>query len=429
MGKTVKKLHNQGRRHDRLEIDVTPETPKQVYARIYKGISVACPSCNKNVRLAPLASDAPHFRCPSCGCELTEAAYDARNREVKAELDDARAVIAAHEELAARLEGAGAIRRMLLRLRLAFENRRYEDAKAKRSACYSLAGRLAAGRYYVSSWFYATGARRTAEAGRAADEAYRLRLCYEDNAFKVLPAGGQAEARGLVGEWKVFEALRARTLDSSSSLYGARLAANLFLPVAKRSLPRRSGTPAPLWRQVDLVLLTEVGAFVFEVKSKRTKVVVDKDYASIELEGPKGGRRSASWMLDQCATHADSLEEAVDGLTLDDIYEVTVFVNPLAFESPTSGFNRGNVCVGTLECDGVASFVESIENKVTELRAAGVSVMSPERVDELAREVPLRYGDLGRGKMRRHIERLRAIHEGDLGDGGRQVFTSGSLCR
>ena len=97
------------------------------------------------------------------------------------------------------------------------------------------------------------------------------------------PADTRALSRGVVGEWARFEVLRARARDASSPLFGAQLAANLFLPVASRLLPRRSGVLAPLWRQADTVLFTEVGAFVFEAKSKCAAVRVTKNYGDIDL--------------------------------------------------------------------------------------------------------------------------------------------------
>lgn len=130
--------------------------------------------------------------------------------------------------------------------------------------------------------------------------------------------------------------------------------------------------------------------------------------------------------------HADSLEEVADGLTLDDIYEVTVFVEPLSFESAEVGFSADNVFVGALDCEGVEDFVAAIDRipeVVAELRERGVSVMSAERCEELARDLTLRYGDLGRGKMYRHIARLREISFGGTVGAGHQVFTSGSMCR
>ena len=56
--------------------------------------------------------------------------------------------------------------------------------------------------------------------------------------------------------------------------------------------------------------------------------------------------------------------------------------------------------------------------------------MSAERCEELARDLTLRYGDLGRGKMHWHIARLREISFGALlawAIAGCSI--SGSMCR
>ena len=429
VGKTVKKVHQQGRIHKHASIDVTPETSEQVHARIYKGIRVVCPSCGAKVVLASLASDDRAFRCSACDCELSEAAYDARAREFAAQNDAAKAIIDAAKDLEGQLGQAGFVRRLYLKARLALGRRRVEEARERYAQGRALYFRLAQCRYYVSQWFRATGTRLESAPDSKSEERYTLKARYADGSFSVVPADTRALSRGMVGEWALFEALRVRSRDASSPLFGAQLAANLFLPVASRSLSRRSGVPAPLWRQVDTVLFTEVGAFVFEAKSKRAEVRVTKNFGDIDLRDRKGKHRSELWALKQCATHADSLEEVAAGLTLDDIYEVTVFVDPLSFESAEAGFSSDNVYVGSLGCDGVESFVAVVERKVAELRGQGVNVMDPERCEELARALTLRYGDLGRGKMHRHISRLREISSGGAGSAGRQVFTSGSMCR
>lgn len=66
MGKTVKKLHSQRRHHERVAVSVLPETREQVYARVYKGVSVEC-VCGKTLNLEELATGPYPFRCPSCG--------------------------------------------------------------------------------------------------------------------------------------------------------------------------------------------------------------------------------------------------------------------------------------------------------------------------------------------------------------------------
>ena len=428
VGKTVKKVHQQGRIHKHASIDVTPETSEQVHARIYKGIRVVCPSCGAQVVLASLAGDDRAFCCSACDCELSEAAYDARARELVAQNDAAKVIVDAAKDLEGQLGQAGFVRRLYLKARLALGRRRVEEARERYAQGRALYFRLAQC-YYVSQWFRATGTRLESAPDARGEERYALKAHYEGDAFSVVPADTRALSRGMVGEWALFEALHACTRDASSPLFGAQLAANLFLPVASRSLSRRSGVPAPLWRQVDTVLFTEVGAFVFEAKSKRAEVRVTKNFGDIDLRDRKGKHRSELWALKQCATHADSLEEVAAGLTLDDIYEVTVFVDPLSFESAEAGFSSDNVYVGSLGCDGVESFVAVVERKVAELRGQGVNVMDPERCEELARDLTLRYGDLGRGKMHRHISRLREISSGGAGSAGRQVFTSGSMCR
>lgn len=120
VGKTVKKVHHQGRICKHASIDVTPETPAQIHARIYKGIRVVCPSCGARVVLASLAGDDRVFRCSACDCELSEAVYDARAREFAAQNDAAKAIIDAAKDLEGQLGQAGFVRRLYLKVRLAW---------------------------------------------------------------------------------------------------------------------------------------------------------------------------------------------------------------------------------------------------------------------------------------------------------------------
>lgn len=282
IGKTVKKVHHQGRIQKHASIDVTPETPEQVHARICKGIRVVRPGCGAKVVLSSLASDSRPFSCPSCGGTLSEASYDACARELAAQNDEAKAVVDAVKVLEGQLEQAGLVRKLYLKARLALGRRRVEDARERYAQGRALYFRLAQC-YYVSQWFRATGTRLESAPDARGEERYALKAHYEGDAFSVVPADTRALSRGMVGEWALFEALHACTRDASSPLFGAQLAANLFLPVASRLLPRRSGVLAPLWRQVDTVLFTEVGAFVFEAKSKRAAVRVAKSFGDIDL--------------------------------------------------------------------------------------------------------------------------------------------------
>ena len=133
------------------------------------------------------------------------------------------------------------MRRLYLKARLVLGRRRVEDARERFKNGRALRARLAEGRYYAGRWYRATGVRRDFDLDAKPDERYRLKPCYKDGAFTVIPSDDRPLSRGIVGEWRVFEALRERSEDPSSPLFGSQLAANLFLPVAKRSLPRRSG--------------------------------------------------------------------------------------------------------------------------------------------------------------------------------------------
>lgn len=430
MGKTVKKLHNQGRRHERVAVSVVPETPVQVYAQLYRGVSVRC-VCGEMVALSKLSADAHPFHCPHCGAVLDEATLDAHARELEERIAALDAVLAREAELEARRDDCGEslgglVRSLPARVLLALGRRRFARAARGRKDACSLLGQTAHARYYAGEWYRATGIAHVSAPGVEDGERYHLKLRYAGGAFEAGPADWRPQSRGVAGEFLAFEGLRRRTLDESSPLYGARLAANLYVPASKfgRPVAGRGGGAAPLWRQIDCVLVAREGVFVIEVKNSRVTVMAPEDFDWLAIEPAHGGvRRSACWVLHQCADQADSLADAVHCLALDDVYEVSTFVRPLGFEGGAEEFSS-NVFVGTCGAGDAHDFVAAIERKAGELRVAGHVALSEERVDELADALALRFGDLRRGKAARHVARLREASESRSRHRGRQVYVS-----
>lgn len=424
MGKTVKKLHSQRRHHERVAVSVLPETREQVYARVYKGVSVEC-VCGKTLNLEELAADSYPYRCPGCGALLDEETLDARACEIAADLAVASAIVSRVEKLRARADerGGGIIAsfcRLVARMRLAMSSRGYAKARRRADEGKRALRYLAFARYYTGLWYRLAGIRHFCAGKLPNEQAYLVRPHYEGDTaeFTAEPGDASSQSRGVAGEFRVFEELRHRVSDSASPLFGARLAPNLYLPIPDRG----RGVSQPIWRQVDLVLITCEGVFVIEAKNKGTKVLTSPDFASLAVESRDGTRHSTRWILDQCAGHADALSGVID-VSLDDIYETTVFVKPLGFEGGSSEFS-GHVFVGTCGMEKEGDFAAAIEKKVAELRKEGREVFTAERVGELADELALRFGDLGRGKAERHVARLREL-SGSRGQfHGRQVYVS-----
>lgn len=424
MGKTVKKLHSQRCHHERVAVSVLPETREQVYARVYRGVSVEC-VCGKTLNLEELATGPYPFRCPSCGVLLDENAIDLQAREVVVDLAEASAVVSRVEKLRVRADerGGGIIAglcRLVARMRLAMSSRGYAKARRRADEDKRVLQYLAFTRYYTGLWYRLTGVRHFCAGKLPNEQAYLVRPHYEGDAaeFTAEPGDASPQSRGVAGEFRVFEELRRCVRDSASPLFGAHLASNLYLPIPDCG----RGASQPIWRQVDLVLITCEGVFAIEAKNKGTKVLTSPDFASLAVESRDGTRRSTRWILDQCAGHADALSGAI-GVSLDDIYETTVFVRPLGFEGGSSEFS-GHVFVGTCGMEKEGDFAAAIEKKVVELRKEGREVFTAERVGELADELVLRFGDLGRGKAERHVARLREL-SGSRGQfHGRQVYVS-----
>lgn len=424
MGKTVKKLHNQGRRHDRVVVSVAPETRGQVYARVYKGISIEC-VCGKTLDLGTLLSTQFPYRCPHCGVLLDEVTLDLRAKDLVADLTAASLIVSKADALRAsadkRGDGvAGTFRRFVSSLRLVLGARKYSAARARVDEDGRSLQFLAFARYYTGLWYRSTGIRHFCAGKLPNEQAYFVRPHYEGSTaeFTVGPGDASLQSRGVAGEFLVFEELRRRVADYNSPLFGARLAPNLYLPISDRG----RGVSQPIWRQIDLVLIALEGVFVIEAKNKGTKVVASEDFKSLAVESRSGERQSTRWILDQCAGHADAFAEVTD-IPLDDIYEVTAFVQPFGFEGGSSEFS-GNVFVGTCGVAGRNDFAEAIERKMAALRKEGHVALSDERVGELADELTLRFSDLGRGKAERHVARLRELSESRGQFHGRQVYVS-----
>lgn len=430
MGKTAKKPHNQGRRREHVAVSVVPETPAQVYARLYRGVSVRC-VCGEMLAFSKLPADAYPFRCPRCGAVLDEGTLDARARELQECIAALDAVLARKAELEGRCDGCGEsfgelVRSLPARVMLVLGRHRFARAARGRKDACSLFGQTAHARYYAGEWYRATGIAHVSAPGVEDDERYHLKLRYAGDAFEADPADWRSQSRGVAGEFLAFEELRRRTLDENSPLYGARLAANLYVPAIKfgRPVAGRGGGCAPIWRQIDCILVAREGVFVIEVKNSHVRVIAPEDFGWLAIEHAHGGvRRSACWVLHQCADQADSQADAVDGLALDDVYEVSTFVRSLGFEGGAEELSN-NVFVGTCDGGGAHDCVAAIERKVGELRAVGHVALSEERVDELVDALALRYGDLRRGKAARRVARLREASESRFQHRGRQVYVS-----
>ena len=91
------------------------------------------------------------------------------------------------------------MRRLYLKARLVLGRRRLEDARERFKNGRALIARLAEGRYYAGRWYRATGVRRDFDLDAKPDERYRLKPCYKDGAFTVIPSDDRPLSRGIVG--------------------------------------------------------------------------------------------------------------------------------------------------------------------------------------------------------------------------------------
>lgn len=167
-------------------------------------------------------------QCPLCGCRLHEGAFDERARLVT------------------------------YRARNAW----YRHEEEKMQEAHDELSRLAMARYLTSEWYLLTGTPTSMLGFDATEEGYSFSPAYDDAAKFVLKAEyGTHEVNGIRGEMALFDSLRIRVNDRNSPLYASKIMPSVCLTTnkdnGKRLRVRRN--------QTDCVLLTHVGAFVFEV--------------------------------------------------------------------------------------------------------------------------------------------------------------------
>ena len=338
-----------------------------------------------------------------CGSRLSEDDYDADARELcrqRSVLAEQR--IALRDDLKSRQRKLGNLHWWERPFHKRWE-REAERMEARLSECGAMAGELSgrlkalpASRYHVSEWFQCTHIPLRALDWRGQID-FRLDARYTGSGqFRL--AGKDVSASGYEGEHVVFEALRKRITDSSSSLHGARLLPNLFLPRDGSEVDMRAGR----WRQVDCVVATDRGLFVIEVKRWNARVSATASYDSlfVERKGANNGVYApADQVMGQIAQTADALDR-VSPYPEERVCRAVVFVRPREFECPARDF-VGNQLVSWADFDE-APFVEAIERQLS----AWEPLFDEGDIGAWADDILLGFGDLS-GDYRRQAEGKR----------------------
>ena len=417
MGKTVKKQH-QGRRVPR-EVQALPDSPLDL-RRVDP--EVVCPHCLASFNASALGGSHLERSCPRCEERISGGDYDAARSAVLEALAAAQEAAApAHEKLDRLAKKEGASRWGLLkrwyRWRMAPVGRRYEDVLTRERQLAQkrrLVKGFARSRYYASPWFNLTGAALAREA-RGPLEAYELRPAYgQDESYSIRSCDRQGEGKGLLGEWRVFEALAQAASEGRLAEGGSvQLCPNLYLPnMAPRPNDvggRRPGPPQALYRQVDCILLTERAVYIFEAKSWRRDIHISSGKRAGKRTGKHKGQ-SIEHSPQQCAGHADAFAELYPAIPFDRVYELVVYVDPASFANDRHAFYR-NACSSVLgdgdRC-GPRNFIDVIAEEEDRL-AHEAPLFEPGELERVGDEIRARFGDVNGRKEYLHRERLQSI--------------------
>lgn len=398
-------------------------------------------------------------RCPQCGEVLRESDYDQRAVQLS---DQRRAALERWgsceqvvRERKAKLKSLSwwrCISRAVWKRRAAQAENDLQAASTHVSQIKEQIQQLALDRYGIGEWFQLTHMPLQVCDKNGAVEC-QLDVRYT-SAGRFMLTGNNEVGGGIVGEFTVFEALRARVQDERSNLYGAALLPNLYLPFGTRSgarlqeagfsqmngqlrpdeqssqAARMGGQSSKNMRQVDCVVATDKCAFVIEVKKWRAHVQANAPFSHVHVargDVQEAQFSDASDMLRQVREGAKAFERASSYAT-NRIFRVIVFVNPLSFESDASGFcNRmlvgayepcrvnapgaaaapgGENVPGVVAAPPASTFVGALEEKLEELDA----IMTDGQHCALGNRVLEQFGDLdGTRRLQASERREQAV--------------------
>lgn len=382
----------------------------------------SCPHCNKKFSIESIEGSWFQRRCPVCAASISEQDFDTLAQELSLankNLNNEKGIL---------LEPLINMRRkesslvcwwqVPFRKFLYFKQKRYKRKYDTLLSCIDATlsdqnkslSKLAWERYYLSEWFLCThilpkDGTNSNEVTYSIEPSYKLP---QNEAVFVLVAKNK-KASGVAGEFMVFEELRVAASRADSPLYGARILPNLYVLKDKNSAARDGSC----WCQIDCVVLTEQCAFIVETKRWKRQILTDESfghvYSSIEPADNSDpsiihndvSYKECNYVLGQNSRHTSYFYEVCSLYPFERLYELTVFVDPIAFEGTGEDF-VDNIFVGMLE-QGNNTIIRAMERTCTSLE----SIVTQAKLIESAEELLKQYGDLNQKRSRIHVERIR----------------------
>lgn len=284
-----------------------------------------CPCCGHAFTVSAITGSFLDRHCPICGGKVDEESYDEIAAKTMDELAD--------EENPAR----------------------WPEYEARVSA-------LAVSRYLAGEFYLLTGTPLSGCPCGGVETLYSFVPEYDfEGKFRLKAEDGYSIVGGIEGELIVFDLLRRAVSREDSPLFGGKLVPGIALPWGMS----RRGAEEGLTSQIDCALLLHGCAFVIETKRWKARLAVTHE--SMRIKVTRGRETKCysvrSGPLRQGIEHAQALAKVSPHLNTDWIGKVTVFVNPVSFESDSKRFPQNhNTFIGVCWPQG-SSVVKAMEGR------------------------------------------------------------------
>jgi len=385
---------------------------------------VTCPHCYKSFHIEELKGTWLQRSCPLCAETTSEQVLDGLAENTASSI---RGLRSEQINLSAFINNTArkipplsrwwqAPYKAYLRLKLLLLKRRYMPQISSNSVDLTekkaLLEKLAWSRYYLSEWFLATHI-LPEDGVNDTSMTYSItpyyKLAEDDVMFRL--STKDLTSNGIRGEFMVFEEVRKAAGNAGSLLYMARILPNLYVLKEKRSKSEEGS----FWCQIDCVVLTRQCAFIIETKRWRKRILTDKSFAHVYLAAESTSKpedmitlnetsyEDCSYVLGQNSKHTSHFHNVCSQYPFERLYEITVFVDPTAFESIESGF-VDNVFVGMLD-----QKKNSIISVMEDTCASLAPILSDTELTQIADRLLEQFGDLNQRRSRIHVERIKRL--------------------
>lgn len=367
-----------------------------------------CWNCGQGVPLASLGEV-----CSYCGASLTSFDYDwaatmllQELAQIDIEAKERKTALAAFEKRWEKLKRshriiAWLVSRVWSKRYSALKNEHGQSAKQRRAKKKKL-GKYAEAHYYASQWFKSMKI-MLASSGEV-DSPFR-RARYDDHGNHFLEIDHTSDARGLLGEYLVYDLLSSAI--ESGELAEAALIPDLYLPVQHGSYGHFVDRA---YTEIDCVLVTRRAIYVIEVKNLYGHVSgvykrKAQEYRVYFEPAHKGALRSNRPRVEdrgpeQNERHREAFISAIE-CPKNSTFNIVSYINNFGFVPPKKQGVK-NTYLTTDKGETDANILEVIKR----IESALPVIRSKDEVKALSYELMYRFRDDDGSKKIDHQERL-----------------------